>query len=134
MASDLVTALDANAVRGRVRRQKLAVRLGTISGAASASAPAADAGLAVRDAIQHLPVELAEVVRLVHWEGFTLAEVAQLEGIAASTVRSWYARAKDLLRNTFWGPGRATCRYGLGPTKRLAPITSITPQSRQLPE
>jgi len=34
----------ANAVRGRVRRQKLADRLCTISGAASATAPAAEYG------------------------------------------------------------------------------------------
>jgi DNA-directed RNA polymerase specialized sigma24 family protein len=34
------------------------------------------------------------VVRLVHWDGFTLGEAAALEGIPASTARSRYARAK----------------------------------------
>jgi len=35
----------------------------------------------------------AELVRLVNWEGFSLAEVAELESIAPSTVRSRYAKA-----------------------------------------
>lgn len=90
----------ANAVRGKVRRQKLADRLRAVTGVAAASVPAADAGMAVRDAISRLPAELAETVRLVHWEGFSLAEVAALDGIAASTVRSRYAKAKELLRDS----------------------------------
>ncbi|WP_430868612.1 RNA polymerase sigma factor [Demequina aurantiaca] len=87
----------ANAVRGQVRRQRLADRLRAISGRTATNSPAADAGLAVRDAIARLPAELAEVVRLVHWEGFTLAEIAILEDVAPSTVRSRYARAKSLI-------------------------------------
>lgn len=35
----------------------------------------------------------AELVRLVNWEGFSLAEVAELESLAPSTVRSRYAKA-----------------------------------------
>jgi DNA-directed RNA polymerase specialized sigma24 family protein len=58
------------------------------------AAPPADHGLEVRDAIARLDRELAEIVRLVHWDGFTLGEVAALEGIPASTVRSRYAHAK----------------------------------------
>lgn len=122
----------ANAVRGKVRRAKLADRLravtamsgdavsgGVMTGAVSggvasrgdasaaavpgpsaaasappATAPPADQGLEVRDAIARLDPELAEVVRLVHWDGFNLAEVAELEAIPASTVRSRYGRAK----------------------------------------
>ncbi len=38
------------------------------------------------------PVD-AELVRLINWDGFTLAEVARLEGLSASTVRSRYATA-----------------------------------------
>jgi len=88
----------ANAARGKVRRTKLADRLRAVtavsSGAGSSgAAPAADHGHEVRDAISRLDPELAEVVRLVHWDGFSLGEVAQLEGIPASTVRSRYARA-----------------------------------------
>ena len=88
----------ANAVRGKVRRQRLADRLRAISGKTTPSSPAADVGLAVRDAIGRLPADLAEVVRLVHWEGFSLAEIAILEDTAPSTVRSRYARAKALLQ------------------------------------
>lgn len=88
----------ANAERGKVRRQKLADRLRVISGRTVTSSPAADSGLAVRDAISRLPSDLAEVVRLVHWEGFSLAEIATLEAVAPSTVRSRYARAKRELR------------------------------------
>jgi RNA polymerase sigma-70 factor (ECF subfamily) len=62
--------------------------------APSTSALPADHGLEVRDAIARLDPELAELVRLVHWDGFSLGEVATLEGIPASTVRSRYARAK----------------------------------------
>lgn len=64
------------------------------SSALPAAAPPADHGLEVRDAIARLDPELAELVRLVHWEGFSLGEVAALEGIPASTVRSRYAHAK----------------------------------------
>jgi RNA polymerase sigma-70 factor (ECF subfamily) len=93
----------ANAARGKLRRAKLADRLravtaasaeGAPGGVASGLAPAADRGLEVRDAIGRLEPELAEVVRLVHWDGFTLGEAATLEGVPASTVRSRYARAK----------------------------------------
>ncbi|NYI42228.1 RNA polymerase sigma factor [Demequina lutea] len=88
----------ANAARGKVRRAKLAGRLRAVTaasdGAASATTPPADQGHDVRDAIARLDPELAEVVRLVHWDGFSLGEVAALEAIPASTVRSRYARAK----------------------------------------
>jgi RNA polymerase sigma-70 factor (ECF subfamily) len=83
----------ANAVRGKVRRAKLADRLRAVTAVAQA-APPADQGHDVRDAIARLGPDLAEVVRLVHWDGFTLGEVAALEGIPASTVRSRYVRAK----------------------------------------
>ena len=93
----------ANAARGKVRRAKLADRLRAVTAswgpgaravAGSHSAPAADRGLDVRDAIGRLDPELAEIVRLVHWDGFTLAEAAVLEALPASTARSRYARAK----------------------------------------
>lgn len=39
-----------------------------------------------------------EIVRLVHWDEFTLAEVAQLLGKRGGTVRSRYHRARQRLR------------------------------------
>jgi len=83
----------ANAARGKVRRAKLADRLRAVT-ASSVPASSADRGLEVRDAIERLDPGLAEMVRLVHWDGFSLAEAAALEGIPASTARSRYARAK----------------------------------------
>jgi RNA polymerase sigma-70 factor (ECF subfamily) len=58
-----------------------------------------DEAVEVRDAIAQLPVDLAELVRLVHWDGWRVAEAAELLGIPASTARSRHARAKDLLRD-----------------------------------
>lgn len=46
----------------------------------------------VETALASLPRADAELIRLVNWEGFTLSQVAQLEGIAASTIRSRYAK------------------------------------------
>lgn len=39
-----------------------------------------------------------EIVRLVHWEGFSQAEVASILGRPAITVRSRYTRARNTLR------------------------------------
>ena len=50
------------------------------------------------EAVEALPVELAELVRLVHWDGFSLTEAAELVGVGSSTARSRYARARELLR------------------------------------
>lgn len=58
----------------------------------------ADHGLEVRDALSRLEPRLAEIVRLVHWDGFSLAESAEIVGRPASTVRNEYSRAKAALR------------------------------------
>ncbi|WP_084129397.1 RNA polymerase sigma factor [Demequina sp. NBRC 110055] len=81
-----------NAQRGHVRRTRLASRLRLVT--QGAVALAADDGLPVRDAIARLEPSDAELLRLVHWDGFTLAEVAALEQVPPSTIRSRYARAK----------------------------------------
>ena len=57
-----------------------------------------DIELDVRAAVDALPGDLAELVRLIHWDGFTVAEAAVHLGIGASTARSRHARAKELLR------------------------------------
>ena len=67
-------------------------------GAIDAASPAADDGAEVRDAIARLEPDLAELVRLVHWERFTIAEAAVVLGVPASTARGRYAKAKDALR------------------------------------
>lgn len=86
-----------NHARGERRRLALTEKLRTHVRSAR-TAPAADEGSDVRDALSQLNPELREIVQLVHWEGFTLAQAAQIVGIPAPTARGRYARAKDVLR------------------------------------
>lgn len=85
-----------NHARGQRRRMALADKVR--SHMPVTAAPPADEGGEVRDAIARLKPELAEIVQLVHWDGFTLAQAAEIIGIPAATARSRYARAKDELR------------------------------------
>ena len=55
----------------------------------------------VRQAIELLPADQAEIIRLVHWDGFTVAEAARLSGVAEPTVRGRYNRALARLRRHF---------------------------------
>jgi RNA polymerase sigma-70 factor (ECF subfamily) len=55
------------------------------------------AALALRQLVDTLPAELAEVVTLAHWEGFTFVEIATLQGVPAATVRGRYRRAREVL-------------------------------------
>lgn len=86
-----------NHARGERRRWALADRIRVQAGE-SISAPPSDAGAEVRDAVDRLDPDLAEIVRLVHWDGFPLADAAELLGVPASTVRGRYQRAKSDLR------------------------------------
>lgn len=86
-----------NHARGQRRRWALADRI-RVDVSDDLNGPPADAGAEVRDAIGRLDPDLAELVRLVHWDGFTLAEAGELLGIPASTVRGRYQRAKEQLR------------------------------------
>ncbi len=89
--------------RGRRRRDALVERLREAIAVAPPPACSEDA-LAVREAVAALAPELGELVRLVHWDGFTVAEAAELLGINASTARSQPARAKVLLRDALAEP------------------------------
>ncbi|MFL0411340.1 RNA polymerase sigma factor [Microbacterium paludicola] len=84
-----------HAQRGEVRRSNLADRLRSL---VARSSPPADRGVEVRDALARLEPDLAELVRLVHWDGFSLAEAAAHLDIPASTARGRSQRAKQLLR------------------------------------
>ena len=55
-------------------------------------------GQDVRALIAGLPQADQEIVTLVHWDGFSLIEVATVLRIPASTVRSRYRRARARLR------------------------------------
>lgn len=86
-----------NHARGERRRWALADRIRGHVGTDAAS-PAADDGAEVRDAIARLDPDLAELVRLVHWERLTIVDAAEVLGIPASTARGRYAKAKEGLR------------------------------------
>ena len=87
-----------NVSRGERRRTRLAQRLQQSAG--DLEAPDATEGTEIRDAIERLSPDLAEIIRAVHWDGFTLTEVSQYLGLPASTIRSRYARAKQVLATT----------------------------------
>lgn len=67
---------------------------------ATAPDPAQRSGLSldVARALDELPEAHAELVRLVHWEGFTITEAAAIMQINASTARGRYAAARAQLR------------------------------------
>ena len=86
----------SNAERGRRRREHLAAKLAAELLVRPLPPPDDDA-IAVRRAVHDLPPALRELVRLVHWDGFSLAEAAEITGITASTARTRYSRARSLL-------------------------------------
>jgi RNA polymerase sigma factor (sigma-70 family) len=87
-----------HAHRSTVRRSRLADRMR--DALSLRSAPAADSGLEIRDAIDRLDDDLAELVRLVHWDGFSIVDAATLLEIPSSTARGRYQRAKEALRES----------------------------------
>lgn len=52
----------------------------------------------MRRAVASLEARQAELVRLVHWEGFSIADAAEVIGIPSSTARSRYAAARAQLQ------------------------------------
>ena len=64
---------------------------------------AADDGAEVRDAVRRLEPELGELIRLVHWDGFSIADAGQVLGLPPSTARGHYQRAKEQLRAALGG-------------------------------
>lgn len=83
-----------NAARTQRRQTRVTAKLRSVLTSAP-SAPASDEGIDVRDAIARLDPHLAEIVTMVHWDGFTLADVAEILGTPASTIRNHYQRAKQ---------------------------------------
>ena len=86
-----------NLQRGQQRRRSLLDRMR--QEAEVGTGDEGDLADAVRDAIDRLPPAQAELVRLRHWEGFTLQEAATVLGIPASTARTRYATARQQLRH-----------------------------------
>jgi RNA polymerase sigma factor (sigma-70 family) len=88
----------ANSARGERRRWSLAERFRDVLRAAPTEGLPADEGIEVRDAIARLSADQAELVRLIHWDGFTIAEAARITGTHASTARTRYQAARTALR------------------------------------
>lgn len=82
-------------MRSTIRQRELSARLRSFGAFA---APPADEGSDVRDALDRLTPDHAEILRLVHWDGFSLTDAAAHLGIVDSTARSRYQRAKEALR------------------------------------
>jgi RNA polymerase sigma-70 factor (ECF subfamily) len=87
----------ANAYRGRLKRRQLAERLRTeIREFAEVAAPA-DAAL--REALDKLSKTDRDLVLLVAWDGFGVAEAGALLRLRPSTARARYSRARARLRS-----------------------------------
>ncbi len=65
----------------------------------AATTPAPENAYEVRDAVLRLHQAQRELVMLIHWDGFTIVEAAEILGLNASTARSRYAAARELLRD-----------------------------------
>lgn len=87
----------ANHTRTIRRRSALVDR---IRGHLAVAGPAPDdaESSAVRDLVGRLPEAQRELITLVHWEGLSITQAAQVLGLNASTARSRYAAARHVLR------------------------------------
>ncbi|MGH3691382.1 MAG: RNA polymerase sigma factor [Microbacterium sp.] len=85
----------ANHRRALSRRRKLSDRL---KGEALVSGDARPVRDDVWEALEALPAGDREIIQLVHWDGFSLAEAAKILGKKPATIRSRYSRARAKLR------------------------------------
>ncbi len=93
----------ANHRRSAGRRQRLADRL---RAEISVEARVDDSERhAVRDAVLRLHEAHRELVMLIHWDGLTVAQAAELLGLNASTARTRYAAARAALREALTEAG-----------------------------
>jgi RNA polymerase sigma-70 factor, ECF subfamily len=61
----------------------------------------------VRDAVLRLQEAHRELVMLIHWDGFTIVEAAEILGLNPSTARGRYAAARAVLKTALT---EAVCR------------------------
>jgi RNA polymerase sigma-70 factor (ECF subfamily) len=88
----------ANHRRTAGRRSALTERLRRHIAASPMSTDPVEA-LAVREAVLHLHAAQRELVMLIHWDGFTIVEAAEILGVNPSTARGRYAAARTALRD-----------------------------------
>jgi DNA-directed RNA polymerase specialized sigma24 family protein len=98
----------ANHGRGRRRRDRLGLRLAVVLAEHAVSDPADAIGTAavVRNAMERLPAEDRELLRLAVWEGLTGPDIAAVLGIVPGTVRTRMHRARLRLRDALQGDPR----------------------------
>lgn len=87
----------ANAARGAVRHTDLTDKMRAHLETLPTEHVDADT-LDVRAALDTIPPDQSELVRLVLWDGFTVPEAATVLGISESTARGRYQRAMTRLR------------------------------------
>ncbi|WP_286307521.1 RNA polymerase sigma factor [Agromyces mangrovi Wang et al. 2018] len=87
----------ANATRGARRRHRFTAALADHL-AALPPEQIGDRALDVRAALTAIPADQAELVRLVLWDGFTVAQAAVIVGVSESTARGRFQRARTSLR------------------------------------
>lgn len=93
----------ANHRRGSGRRIALADRLRTQIAGAVAEHPDPAETAEVRDAVAALPADRRELVVLVHRDGFSITEAAQLLDVNPSTARTRYGAARERLARALTG-------------------------------
>ena len=87
----------ANHHRSTRRRLALADRLrGHL--VTSATEPDHAEASAVRDAVLRLHAAQRELVMLIHWDGFSIVDAAEILGLNPSTARSRYSAAREELK------------------------------------
>ncbi|TFD48488.1 sigma-70 family RNA polymerase sigma factor [Cryobacterium frigoriphilum] len=87
-----------NAARSQRRRWTLTERFREVLRTSPTEGRPADDGADVRDAISRLTPTQAELVRLIHWDGFAITEAAHILSISPSTARTRYQRARADLK------------------------------------
>ncbi|WP_017932762.1 RNA polymerase sigma factor [Nocardioides sp. Iso805N] len=88
--------------RSRRRRSALVERLRESLRAAPVVVADPATTIAVRDAVDRLKDEQRELMLLVHWDGFSVTEAADLLDLNPSTARSRYAAARAELRSALF--------------------------------
>ena len=91
----------ANHARSARRREALTASLKArmVASARQSTSNSDDDARSVRDAVDRLPVNQRELVALIHWDGFSIAEAAALTGTKPSTARTRYAVARATLKS-----------------------------------
>jgi len=99
----------ANHHRGLRRHQRLGRRLAAVVGEQAVADPAEAIGTAalVREAMERLPADDRELLRLTAWEGLNSSQIAVVLAIPAATVRTRLHRARIRFRDLLGGDLRS---------------------------